>query len=62
MFIKATFERYNKNGVEYFRIGKISLKQTVGDGRVKLISDDKEMQYAGKFYYIHWNNISQLKD
>lgn len=51
MYIKASFKKYEKDGVEYFRMGKVNAKLTVGDGRIKLISEDKEMQYAGKIYF-----------
>lgn len=48
MYIRASFKRYKKKGIEYFRMGKVNAKLTVGDGRIQLISKDKEMQYAGK--------------
>lgn len=50
MYIRANFKKYLKNGVEYYKMGKINYKSTVGDGHVKLISKDKEMQYAGKYF------------
>lgn len=50
MYVKASFKRYKKDGVEYYRMNKVNIKSTVGDGRLKLISKDKEMQYAGEFY------------
>lgn len=56
MYIKASFKKYEKDGLEYFRMNKVNIKSTVGDGRVKLISKDKEMQYAGKFF-IHIKNF-----
>lgn len=49
MYIRANFKKYLKNGVEYYRLGKVNYKSTVGDGTVKLVSKDKEMQYAGKY-------------
>lgn len=46
-FIKGSLKKYQKDGVEYFRVNKVSAKITVGDGHIKLTSKDPEYQYAG---------------
>ncbi|XP_060517814.1 uncharacterized protein LOC132696795 [Cylas formicarius] len=42
--VKGSLETYQKDGVDYFRVQKLNSKITVGDGYIKLISKNPDLQ------------------
>lgn len=46
MVLKGSLKTYMQDGVEYFKVGKLTQKITIGSGEVKLTSKDKDFQYA----------------
>uniref|UniRef100_A0A6P7G0V0 Uncharacterized protein LOC114334786 n=1 Tax=Diabrotica virgifera virgifera TaxID=50390 RepID=A0A6P7G0V0_DIAVI len=46
VLVKGDLKTYLKDGVEYFKTGKLYLKARIGNGWVKLTSLEKEFQYA----------------
>ncbi|XP_019867007.2 uncharacterized protein LOC109595997 [Aethina tumida] len=48
LYVKGSVRRYQKDGKgeEYFRVGKLNTKITVGDGHIKLVAKNPELQFG----------------
>ncbi|KAJ3654888.1 hypothetical protein Zmor_014041 [Zophobas morio] len=56
LYVRGNLKTVDKNGVKYFRVDKFSMKIRVGDGRVKLISENPELQFGADLIANFYND------
>jgi len=58
--MKAKFRRYVKDGEEYFRVDKFDVKSTVGNGLIKIISKNPQLQFSADLIANFYNENPRL--
>lgn len=47
MYMRAQFKKYKQADVEYFTVDKFDTKFRVGDGVIKIIAKNPDLQFTG---------------
>ncbi|CAH0558259.1 unnamed protein product [Brassicogethes aeneus] len=55
LYVKGGVKRYLKDDVEYFRVGKLDSKITVGDGHISLLAKNPELQFGANLISDFYN-------
>ncbi|RZC39115.1 circadian clock-controlled protein [Asbolus verrucosus] len=57
---KGSIKTVDRDGVQYFKVDKISLKSVVGDGQIKLTAENPELQFSADLIANFYNDNPRL--
>ncbi|XP_017780270.1 PREDICTED: uncharacterized protein LOC108565358 [Nicrophorus vespilloides] len=60
MYMRAQFKRFEKDGIEFFAIDKFDTKFRVGDGVIKIVSKNPQLQFSADLITNFYNENPRL--